>query len=134
MRRIAFILICLWVVANSFAVTYSTYQPTGTDFRSTSAYVQSTAGYSQSSITNRATGSMTAISASNFSTLNSEGGACYIPSATRIGPRRVKIDEPDTEAVGEGVWESPVGDTPFLLLSLLVLLYVLPKLPRVNRE
>ena len=138
MRRIKTILLCLWVVANSFAATYQTYTPT--DFRSTSAYVaggeRTSTPYTIHStpITNRASGSMTAISAANFSTLNSEGGACYLPSATHSGPRKAgKVTEPDTEAVGEGVWESPVGDIPFILFALFVLIYVIVRRPKLSR-
>ena len=125
MRRIEAILLCLWVVANSFAATYQAFQPT--DFRSTSAYMtagERTSMPSASRATPYTSQSLSAISASNFATLNSEGGACYHPSAIHSGPKKGKVVEPDTEAVGEGVWESPVGDIPWMLIVLLLLLYL----------
>ena len=70
--------------------------------------------------------SFSAISASNFRQLNQPGGACYMPSATSNGPRRVSRpgsdgDEDDEEnlAIGEAVWRSPVGDTPWLFVLIL---------------
>ena len=131
-RRIVSILVCLWVAAEMFAVSYQSYQPT--EFRSTSAFVAErpmATAYHQSPITNHQ--SLTAISASNFAVLNGEGGACYIPSATS-GPRRAKIVEPDTEAVGEGVWESPVGETPLILLALLTAFYAFFLTSRSGRK
>ena len=128
MRQYVGILICLWVAARALAVTYQPCTPSS--FRSTSVYVGGAADYNQSSYTihstpytTKATGSLSAISASNFAALNDEGGACYIPSATKGRPRKVKIDEPGTEAVGEGVWESPVGEIPFFAMILLVTIY-----------
>lgn len=132
MRKLVSVLVCLWVAAEMFAVSYQSYQPTM--FRSTSAYVAErpmATSCHQSSMANHQT--LTAISASNFATLNSEGGACYIPSATS-GPRRAKIVEPDTEAVGEGVWESPVGETPLILLALLAAFYAFFLTSRSGRK
>ncbi|MBQ9296632.1 MAG: hypothetical protein IJ204_05495 [Paludibacteraceae bacterium] len=60
--------------------------------------------------------SFSAISASNFATLNAEGGACSLTSAetSTPGPRK----RPGT---GTGVVEerSPVGDTPWLFVLIL---------------
>lgn len=126
MRRLIGILICLWVATSLFAVTYQPCKPAA--FRTTSAYVapMQSASPTMSMNTQRplASGSLSAISASNFEVLNCEGGACYIPSATS-GSRRVKVKEPepDTEAIGEGVWESPIGDTPWILFGLLLIAY-----------
>ena len=128
MRKYIVILVCLWVTVAMYAVSYSTYRPTGgTSFRSTSAYVatqHTSLTINMSSPRPTAMG-LTAISASNFNTLNEEGGACYLPSATSGGPRRVKIDEPETESVGEGVWESPIGDIPWIFFMLLLFSYLL---------
>ena len=61
--------------------------------------------------------SFSAISASNFATLNAEGGACSLTSAetSTPGPRKAR---PGT---GTGVVEerSPVGDTPWLFVLIL---------------
>ena len=123
MRRKIGILVCLlWVTISAFAVGY---QPCGgASFGSTSAYV-STRQISCSRTPYTVHQSASAISVSNFNTLNSEGGACYHPSAINGGPRRGKITEPGTEAVGEGVWESPVGEIPFILMAILASLYVI---------
>ena len=134
MRKLVSVLVCLWVAAEMFAVSYQSYQPTM--FRSTSAYVAErpmATSCHQSSRANHQT--LTAISASNFATLNSEGGACYIPSATS-GPSKVKVKEPepDTEAIGEGVWESPVGETPLILLALLAAFYAFFLTSRSGRK
>lgn len=124
MRKWIGILVCLLVTTSLFAVTYQTYKPSS--FRTTSAYVAPMQHTSLSMNMQRplTTGSLSAISVSNFETLNGEGGACYSPSNASL-PRRVKIDEPDTEAVGEGVWESPVGDIPCILMAIMASLYVI---------
>ena len=135
MRRLGFILICLWVVANSFAVTYSTYRPTGTDFRSTSAYMAPNSTPDTVHHTPYTNQSLSAISASNFESLNSEGGACYIPSATKGGVRKGnKVTEPDTESVGEGVLESPIVDIPLIFFMILLSAYVIPHSMQKKRE
>ena len=125
MRRIRVILLCLWVVASSFAATYQCYQPTS-DFHSTSAYrtnSQSSMSNYQSPTTNMATGSLSAISASNFNALNSEGGLCYAASAKSSPFRAGK--KPDTPPIGQIEEESPIGEIPFILMAILASLYVI---------
>ena len=78
----------------------------------------------QSPITNMATGSLSAISASNFAALNSEGGACYRPS----GPRRARPNEDvggGSGAIGDYTNHSPIGEIPFILMAILASLYVI---------
>lgn len=137
MRKIIGILVCLLVTARLFAVDYQpfAYSAPPTEFRSTSAYTASANSFPSGRDRVGATSSLTAISASNFATLNSEGGACYIPSAT-CGSKRVKVKEPepDTEAIGEGVWESPVGETPLILLALLAAFYAFFLTTRSGRK
>jgi hypothetical protein len=67
-----------------------------------------------------ASGSMSAISASNFEMLNSEGGLCYAESAS--GSR--KTPRPGGSG-GSGVVDthSPIGDTPWILFGLLLIAY-----------
>lgn len=143
MRFIKGILVCLFMVlaAMSFAANAMPY----TEFRSTSAYISSTSGntgYARSSAvsvssglktasyaTYRTSGSMAAISAANFATLNSEGGACYQPSSiTKPQVRRGGRDDEEEEgdggnAIGEYDFHSPVGDTPWILFGLLLIAY-----------
>lgn len=125
MRRLIGILVCLWVATSLFAVTYQPCKPAA--FRTTSAYVAPMQSASPTMSTNMqrplASGSLSAISASNFEVLNCEGGACHIPSATPGIRKGSKVTEPETEAVGEGVWESPIGDTPWILFGLLLIAY-----------
>ena len=71
-----------------------------------------------------ATGSLSSISASNFQTLNSEGGACYHPTEAYNAPRRAY--RPGGSG-GSGVVDthSPVGDTPWILFALLAVGYAI---------
>lgn len=135
MRKLVSVLVCLWGAASVYAAEYKpfAYSAPPTEFRSTSAYTASANSFPSGRDRVGATSSLTAISAANFATLNSEGGACYIPSATS-GPRRAKIVEPDTEAIGEGVWESPVGETPLILLALLAAFYAFFLTSRSGRK
>ena len=115
MRKFIGTLVCLLVSFQLSAVSYQTmtYSAPETNFRSTSAYAGSY----------QPTGSLSAISASNFQTLNSEGGACYHPSAI-AKPRRInREDMEDENGTGQVNWESPVGDIPFALMAFLALLY-----------
>ena len=137
MRKFVSVLVCLWVAASVYAAEYKpfAYSAPPTEFRSTSAYTASANSFTSGRDMVGATSSLAAISASNFATLNSEGGACYIPSAT-CGSKRVKVKEPepDTEAIGEGVWESPVGETPLILLALLAAFYAFFLTSRSGRK
>ena len=147
MRFIKGLLVCLFMVlaAMSIAANAMPY----TEFRSTSAYISSTSGntgYARSSVvsvssglktasyaTYRTTGSMVAISAANFATLNSEGGACYQPSSiTKPQVRRGGRDDEEEEgdggnAIGEYDFHSPVGATPWILMVVLAAAYLFIK-------
>ena len=114
------------------AVTYTSapysrsevgYSAPATDFRSTSAYASS----------RQTAGSISAISASNFETLNGEGGAC---NYTPYGPNRVARPT-GSGAMGVVDTHSPVGDIPLPLFLLLAGLYLLlrrkaPKAPSAS--
>ena len=114
MRRIGLV-ICLLVALCANAIEYQpiTYSGPSSDFRSTSAYVS----------THQTTG-FSAISADNFNTLNSEGGACYNPSPS--GPRKGRPGGGSGGgggAIGEYDIHSPVGDVPFILFAILLVAY-----------
>lgn len=143
MRKIIGILVCLRITIGLWAVEYHP-----ATFSSTSAYmhesrVASVAAQSamrpsgamafrSGAITT--TGSLSAISASNFETLNSEGGACY--NAPRHGATIKRgrpgggEDDSGGGAIGNYDYHSPVGATPCLFLALLAALYVVYKRPR----
>ena len=104
---ILFILVCS-VQCTVYAVTYQTYRPaSGTSFRSTSAYIAPTGTpytvhctpstmsstvhctpYTVHSTPSTVHQSLSAISASNFTALNSEGGAFYRASSVKPHIRR----------------------------------------------
>ena len=138
MRKLVGILVCLFMVWQLHAVTYQTYKPCGgTSFRSTSVYVaesqytgftnnQSPITNHQSPITNHqftgyGVNTLSAISASNFESLNSEGGACYSPANSSATIRRVRPGD----AIGEYDFHSPVGDTPWIIIALFGILYLI---------
>lgn len=149
MRKILGILVCLWVATGVFAVDYHPIKATGyrsagrytsaysapvSSFRSTSAYsAPLTANSLSTTPTGGLTSSLAAISSSNFDALNSEGGACYQPSALSSGPRRGvtrpgsddEDEDPDEEdlAIGEYIERSPVGDTPWIFIAILIIVY-----------
>ena len=84
---------------------------------------------------------MTAISASNFAALNDEGGEFYQPSSTsprRPGLRREGRDEEDDDdgnnAIGEYDFHSPVGNTPWIVLTLLTVVYLVVKRRKVRAK
>ena len=143
------------VAASTFAVTYQPCTPSS--FRSTSVYVTGATDYNQSSYTrsvlpttggaasaekglfyrNCPTGSMTAISASNFAVLNGEGGEFYQPSATKPQVRKVSRPDSDDEddlAIGEIIERSPVGNTPWIVMALLAVVYLVVKRRKVRVE
>ena len=110
------------------------------EFRTTSSYMSSGTCHTSSSASytihhtpsTRATGSMTAISASNFAQLNGEGGACYRASeihnpAIRRGGRDDEEEEGGTSGIGMTEFHSPVGNTPWGLILLLLFAYVIKK-------
>ena len=106
-----------------------------TEFRTTSAYMSSGRTNHQSQITNyqlaRPTGSIAAISASNFAQLNGEGGACYQASAIhkpiRRGGRDDEEDEGGTSGIGMTEFHSPVGATPWIFMIILAAAYLFVK-------
>lgn len=114
-------IVILVLIIGSLQLSAVSYQPMS--FQSTSAYVsQRSASMVMSMQRPVATGSLSAISASNFSTLNGEGGACYSPTQANMGPRRGRGDD---DAIGEYENHSPIGDVPFILLGLMACLYVI---------
>jgi hypothetical protein len=142
------ILVCLLVLV-TLRIGAVEYHPIS--FSSTSAYYRDNRaanGVSQSAMRPTGamafrsgaittTGSLSAISASNFETLNSEGGACYNPARSNATIRRERSEEgdsggrdEDSEAIGSYGYHSPVGATPCLFLALLAALYVVYKRPR----
>ena len=113
MRKIIGILVCLLVLIE--------VQGADMAFRSTSPYLS--AGSSMCVSSSAPASSFSAISAANYAALNSEGGACYMPS-TLSGPRRGRDDYGGTEPIGGITEHSPVGDTPWALMIWLCLGYV----------
>lgn len=131
MRKIIGIIVCLGISVGLRAVDY---QPA--TFGSTSAYLSggraADLGASSAMRPSGAIayssgvsmgGSMSAISASNFESLNSEGGACYNPA--RDGSAIHRVGRPGSGSGGIGVSEpqSPIGDTPWILFGLLLIAY-----------
>ena len=140
MRKIISILFCLWISVGLRAVDF---QPAA--FGSTSPYLHEGRGAgiaSQSAMRPTGTlaygsgvsmgGSMSAISSSNFETLNSEGGACYNPA--RDGSAIRRVGRPGSGSGGTGVSDptSPVGPTPWILMILLAGGYILLKRRRLS--
>lgn len=130
MRRFFGILVCLFWVANMFATTYQSYQPT--DFRSTSAYVTSRpdgiSTYQSQAVSHQ---SIASISASNFAAMNEEGGEFYQPPATNPHVRKGRPGggggDSGGGAIGEYDFHSPIGATPWLLFAVMVTSYILIK-------
>ena len=147
MRKSKGILVCLLVTVRIGAVDF---QPVS--FGSTSAYLHEARGANiapQSAMRPTgilaygpskaySTGSPAAISASNFETLNSEGGACYNPTRNGSAIRRVgRSDdggEDDSGAIGAYGYHSPVGTTPWLMMLLLAGAYILLKRRRLPEQ
>lgn len=140
MRKIIGIIVCLLITVGLWAVEYHP-----ATFSSTSAYMHESRvanvaaqsamrpsgamAFRSGAITT--TGSLSAISASNFETLNSEGGACYTPARHGGTIRRGRSDEGEEgTSIGDLGYHSPVGATPCLFLALLAALYVVYKRPR----
>ena len=134
-RYICYILVCMSVIvsADLSAVTLTSQtKPTtiGAAPAQNAGPVPITIGSTSAAINGRGiatTGSavpaarpqsFSAISASNFATLNAEGGACSLTSAETSTPGPRKGPRPET---GTGVVEerSPVGDTPWLFVLIL---------------
>ena len=125
MKKIIGIIVCLWVVTTAGAVEFAPAAP----FRSTSAYGAHGEQYQQQMTTAnsrpQSVGSLSAISASNFEALNSEGGAFYSPSeasSAPSGPRKGRGG--GGTGIGVIVEESPIGDTPWLIMLLLGVGYI----------
>lgn len=139
MRKIIGIIVCLGISVGLWAVDY---QPAA--FGSTSAYLSEgrVANLGASSMRPSGAiayssgvsmgGSMAAISASNFESLNSEGGACYNPA--RDGSAIHRVGRPGSGSGGTGVSDpqSPVGPTPWILMLLLAGGYILLKRKRLS--
>lgn len=129
MRKIIGVIVCLWVAARLFAVDYQpfTYSAPTTEFRSTSAYTASTNALPATTARVGSSSSFSAISTSNFQTLNSEGGLCYQPSATANRARKGRPTEDEggdgDNAIGEYDLHSPVGDTPWIFIAILIIVY-----------
>ena len=145
MKKIKGILVCLLILV-TIRIGAVEYHPVS--FRSTSAYCQDNRaanGGIQSAMRPSGamafrsgaispTGSLSAISASNFETLNSEGGACYNPARSNAKIRRERSEEgdsggrdEDSGAIGSYGYHSPVGATPFLFFFILAALYCVIK-------
>ena len=127
MRKIIGIIVLSLLSLPLMAVGYSpvTYSAPSTNFRSTSAYNGSM----------QPAGSMSAISASNYQALNSEGGACYHPSA--IGPRKGRPKENEyggSGAIGNQDFHSPVGEIPWIAMGAMLFLYVFYTKKRRNAQ
>ncbi len=136
MRRFFGILVCLFWVANMFATTYQSYQPT--DFRSTSAYVTSRpdgiSTYQSQAVSHQ---SIASISASNFAAMNEEGGEFYQPPATNPHIRKGRPGgggDSGGGAIGEYDFHSPVGAIPWLIFAVMVAAYCFVKKRRSLKE
>ena len=128
MRRLLGIVVCLWIVERLLAVEY---RPIG--FSSTSAYAGSQRSEQTAMMAAprvQTYGSMSAISAANFTALNSEGGACYTPTDMERPKGNVRKGRSGGNGTGMYDFHSPVGATPCLFLALLAALYVVYKRPR----
>ena len=128
MRKLIGIIVCLGLTAALSAVTYQPCK--ASEFRSTSSYVvngnQTLAPQAQmglASARTAPTGSLSAISASNFESLNSEAGLMVTP-ASSSGPRRGRPGGGEGGEIGNYGYHSPVGDTPWLVMALLALFYI----------
>ena len=128
MRKLIGIIVCLGLTAALSAVTYQPCK--ASDFRSTSSYVvngnQTLAPQAQMGLAparTAPTGSLSVISASNFESLNSEAGLMATP-ASSSGPRRGIGRGDGNGGIGVITEESPVGDTPWLVMALLALFYI----------
>ena len=122
MRKIIGIIVLSLLSLPLMAVEYNpvTYSAPSTDFRSTSAYNGSI----------QPTGSMSAISAANYQALNSEGGACYHPSAVSSEPRRGRPGG----FIGNYDFHSPVGEIPWIAMGMMLFLYVFYTKKRKNAQ
>jgi len=136
MRNVIGILVCLLVAASTFAVEYHPLRTSAAaqgsyytasalpsaDFRSTSVY--SVSSLSDSYGGPAATGSFSAISASNFDALNSEDGLCAGTSASVAAMRRAGRPGGGGSggggAIGEYDFHSPLGEIPWVFCLLLI--------------
>lgn len=122
MKKMKGILVCLLLLLPAIGKAGGAYQPFA--FVSTSAYRSSGNESSYSStLSNHSqpVGSLAAISAANFASLNSDEEA-FSPAAA-AGPRRVERQD-GTGGTGVSIKSSPVGDTPWLFIVLMVLSYI----------
>ena len=147
MRKWIGILVCLMITASVSAVVYHPMRPesyraavhvsvpgyqSSSDFRSTSSYLSSRPSGAITSYSSNGLSAhgLAAISASNFDALNSEGGACYQPSATQTGSRKGRPGgggDSGGGAIGEYDFHSPVGDTPWVWMLLLLAAFGMKK-------
>ena len=87
-------------------------------FYSTSAYMTTRQTPVVSYQSPKTIGSLSAISAANYASLNSDGGACCHAPA---GPHKAK--RPGDLAIGEADFRSPVGELPIGLIIVFILAY-----------
>ena len=122
MRRLLGIVVCLWIVERLFGVEYRPIE-----FGSTSAYIgsqQKEQTTVRTSARVQTYGSMSAISAANFTALNSEGGACYTPTDIKRPKGNVRKGRSGGNGTGMYDFRSPVGSTPWILIVLLAVAYL----------
>ena len=122
MRKLLGIVVCLWIVERLLAVEY---RPIG--FSSTSAYAGSQRSEQMAMMPPsrvQTYGSMSAISAANFTALNSEGGACYTPTDTERPKGSIRKGRSGGNGTGMYDFRSPVGSTPWVLIIMLAVAYL----------
>ncbi len=136
MRRLTSIWLFLCVAASVFAVNASPCQ--SSPFYSTSAYIASPPPPAATTNVQRPIGSVTTISASNFATLNGEGGEFYQPAATRPQVRKGRPGggggDSGGGAIGEYDFHSPVGNIPWIVFALMAAAYLFVKRRKIRTE
>ena len=128
MRKLVGLLVCLWVAAQAFALSYPTYRAAanGCGGYGAPAHHATMTVSATPAPERRTAGSLAQISAENFETLNSEGGACYHAPSVRRG-RPDEDENGSTGGIGEESYHSPVGEVPMLFMLLLAITYTLLK-------
>ena len=124
MKKLGILVCLLGITSSLFAATFMGDNNPRTSFQSTSIYRTPSArtGVGMKAADRRVmSASARDISAENFLTLNSEGGACYRNSSSSSGPRKGRSTS--GSATGTTVWQSPVGDIPCLFFLLLAIIY-----------
>ena len=113
MRKILGLICLLLLVAE---VGFAFESTPSYSFRSTSAYAVTTAQKSYSPH------SAQAISAANYAALNAP-----VEEETYSPARSIRTGRPGSGGTGNIVWESPIGDIPWLLFALAAMAYVVIK-------